>query len=195
MKSGNTGVLFCFIALAVVVFGGEFAGGILASMFKTKVGRALDNKLNSTFQDYRPKTNVSNENDVAVTWDYLQDWFDCCGARDYKDYKGVKFQDPQMFVPKTCCVLKSGDATDPVPVNNIACQRDARNEVKSSDFLFTKGCLPDIKDKVEWYASILIGVAFGMTFFQLLLLLMACCAFNRDSGSGRGYIICRWRCC
>lgn len=42
--------------------------------FYVKVGGELEKNLYSSFLEYRPKTNVTAENDVAVAWDYLQDW-------------------------------------------------------------------------------------------------------------------------
>ncbi|XP_064597593.1 CD82 antigen-like [Liolophura sinensis] len=171
----NKCLLGSYIVFLVVIFAGELAAGILAAVYRNEVVDGLGTSLNSTFSDYKPKTNTTEGNALAIAWDYVQVWFNCCGAYNYTDYRVVNFSTPSTYVPDTCCELKNNDPLNPEPKDREQCQLDAENGDSPDGNLHMEGCFTGVKDTLMSHTGIMIGVGVGIAFLQFLGIALACC--------------------
>ncbi|XP_045175944.2 tetraspanin-6-like [Mercenaria mercenaria] len=174
-----------YIAFLVIIFIGEFAGGITAAVFKGKIDDNLPDVLSDSFKKYEP----GKGHLLAKAWDYMQTWLHCCGSGGPKDYKNVNFTSLTQHVPKTCCKLSNSDPEDAKPENAAACQIEAlwfQNDTQGKTYsnVQTKGCYSSLEDKIKSHIGVIIGVAVGIAMFQLLGIVMSICICKRDRDDG-----------
>ncbi|KAL4225046.1 hypothetical protein ACF0H5_015740 [Mactra antiquata] len=175
-----------YIFFLVVIFCGEFGGGITAAVFKGKIDSKLQETLTSSLESYKPGNNL-----IAKAWDYVQTWLKCCGSNlGPKDYKNANFTDLGQHVPKTCCVLKNNDPENPTPENEAQCQIDAL-QCQSSNTCPSKnvkieGCYKEFEKEIKSHLVLIIGVGVGIAMFQLLGIVMAICICKNKKDDGGG---------
>lgn len=164
-----------YIFFLVVVFAGEFAGGISVAVFKGKIDDELPKLLDGTLHNhYKEGSNIG-----AKAWDYVQVWLKCCGANGISDYTDTNFTTPGLHVPKTCCKLENGDPENPKPTNSTACQTEAKNGTKPFKFLNTEGCLEKFEKEIKSHLALVIGVAVGIAMLQILGIVLAICVCKK----------------
>lgn len=165
-----------YIAFLVLVFAGEFAGGITAAVFKGKIEDELPKVLTRSFKKYTPGKNL-----LAKAWDYMQVWLSCCGSEGYWNYAKVNFTKPNIHVPTTCCKLSKADPESPVAQNSTMCQQEAS---VSNQTVFTylqkEGCYKSLEDAIKSHLGLIIGIGVGIAMLQLLGIVLACCVCRRD---------------
>lgn len=168
-----------YIFFLVLIFCGEFAGGISAAVYKHKIDDELPGILKKTFEKYTPGNNL-----LAKAWDYVQTWLGCCGSTGPKDYSAVKFNETNVHVPKTCCVLTNKDPEHPKPKDETKCQTDANDVITKnktvSDSVKTNGCYNQFEDVIKSHLGVIIGVGVGIGMFQLLGIVMSICICKRN---------------
>lgn len=167
-----------YIAFLVLIFAGEFAGGITAAVFKGKIEDELPKILSKTFSQYTPGKNL-----LAKAWDYMQVWLKCCGSTGFKDYQHVNFTKPTQHVPLTCCKLSNKDPENPKPLDSNKCLEEATIPSSQNNtfmYLQGEGCYSSLEDAIKSHLGLIIGVGVGIAMIQLLGIVLACCVCRRD---------------
>ncbi|XP_052802918.1 tetraspanin-1-like [Mya arenaria] len=178
-----------YIFFLIVVFIGEFGGGITAAVFKGKIDKELPNILKKSLgPNY-----VEGNNLDAKAWNYIQVWLGCCGSNNAKDYVGANFTDPTQYVPNSCCVLSNHDAENPKPKDYPKCQEDAHKvqtnttTTKDSKYLQTKGCYDKFEQEIKSHLVLLIGVGVGIAMLELLGIVLAVYVCRRKEDDDDDY--------
>lgn len=147
-----------YIFFLIVIFLGEFSGGIMAAVYKSKVTDELGTTLEKSIAEY------TNSSIIREAWDAVQKTIHCCGVTSYTDYKIYANFNSTVPVPNSCC---HGTYS--------LCETEARdNSTKSYKSLYSEGCLNSLQDQLKSNLSIIIGVAIGIAMIQLLGILLAC---------------------
>lgn len=174
-----------YIFFLVIIFCGEFGGGITAAVFKKDVDNNLQKTLKKSLDNYIPGNNL-----IAKAWDYMQTWLKCCGSKQGpKDYKNANFTGTTDHVPKSCCVLTNSDPENPTPKNSAQCQTDAStcqtstNGTCPNTYVKTEGCYDKLEQEIKSHLALIIGVGVGIAMFQLLGIVMAVCICKRGGSN------------
>lgn len=147
-----------YIFFLVVIFLGEFSGGIMAAVYKSKVTDELGSTLRKSIAEYK------NSSITRDAWDAVQKTIHCCGVTSYQDYVNYAHFNTTVPIPNSCCHGK-----------NVDCIGEARNNgTKTYKSLYSEGCLNSLQDQLKSNLSIIIGVAIGIAMIQLLGILLAC---------------------
>ncbi|XP_045176811.2 CD82 antigen-like [Mercenaria mercenaria] len=176
-----------YLVFLVIIFIGEFAGGITAAVSKGKIGDNLQGVLSKSFEKYNPGNEL-----LPKAWDYMQTWLQCCGSEGPKDYTNITFTPTTQYVPKTCCILSKKDPEHPKPVDGTACQEQALqiqmgNAPIGETFVQTQGCYNSLEDKIKSHFGVIIGVAVGIAIIQIFgIVLSICICRGRRTSGGNG---------
>ncbi|XP_055995656.1 CD82 antigen-like [Ostrea edulis] len=150
--------LALYIFFLVVIFLGEFSGGIMAAVYKSKVTKQLSSTLKKSIAEY------SNSSIIREAWDAVQSTIHCCGVETYKDYGTYAHYNATLVVPISCCHTGLSKK----------CRMDAFSNATQSQSLYTEGCLSSLEDQLKSNLTIIIGVAIGIAMIQLLGIVLAC---------------------
>lgn len=137
-----------------VIFIIELAVGIAAIAFRSDVGDALQNTLESSIRK-------SDHNDL-VAWDNVQRKLQCCGVNGPADWVDLS---KNRTLRSSCCRPEHID----IETNDCKLAYPL-----FKDKYFQEGCVTKLKAKIERNAEPLIGVGIGIAFIQLLGIILAC---------------------
>jgi len=172
-----------YIAFLVIIFIGEFSGGISAAVFKGKIDKELPGILSKTFQSYQP----DNSQLLTKAWDYVQTLLECCGSQNPGDYRNVNFTLPYQRVPLSCCKSNDKDPEHPKPVDLSTCLDESTaydTNTTSPTFVYkqllTSGCYDKLNSDIKSHLALIIGVGVGIGMLQLLGIVLACCICRKD---------------
>ncbi|XP_076233605.1 CD63 antigen [Calliopsis andreniformis] len=147
----NHCMIITFSVLLLIIFALELGAGIAGYMMRGKVHAMVENRMNSTMEEY-----LSND-DIRRSWDIMQHDLQCCGMNSVNDWAQVGFSD--NTVPDSCCKeVPTGSKCD---LNSIHIHDD--------------GCMKNLQDAIEHNALILGGVGIGITIIQLIEVIFTCC--------------------
>lgn len=125
--------------------------------------------LKTTITDYY--TSPHDKADVVtVMWNYLMAQMSCCGVDDYNDFKtSERFQQGNMTVPTTCCVLE-GDFRKFIPKdpNCPYSPSEANSYYKTGCY---KTMINWVMDHINWVIYVVVGVV----LVELLAMFFAFC--------------------
>lgn len=163
---GHTVLLYMYGGFLVLVFVVELSAGIAGFVYKNKLETGFKEGLGKALKDY----NTNAEKQKA--FDGLQHNLHCCGKDRYQDWFKTPWEEAQrpknqsQVVPKSCC-----------RVEESKCKNFDLPDVKTNTTLdiYTKGCYSTITDFMQKNLALIGGVALGISFFQLLGALLACC--------------------
>lgn len=155
---GNSFLLYVYSVFLVVVFVIELSSGITGFIFKTKLENGFQDGLHSALKHYGDKEYAMTNNAI----DGLQKNLDCCGISSYKDWINTPWGKEHFGqVPPSCCKVEE-KCDNQIPVDN------------STD-IFEQGCYRKVVDFMDGNLGLIGGVALGISFFQLLGAILACC--------------------
>lgn len=151
--------ILCFILVLQLV------GGIIAIAFRGRLDESLKKNMeNSLINQY------SVDKAVTEAWDAMQQTMKCCGANkgvaDWQDSKWKESHKNQT-VPNSCCASQT-----PEGLKN--CQMDAGKANVTSVSVYTTPCHDQLLNNLKSKATILIGVALGLVFVQVMVIVVAC---------------------
>ncbi|XP_066584077.1 tetraspanin-1 isoform X2 [Prorops nasuta] len=130
--------------------------------------RVTQTFLKSTIKYYA--TSADKAGTVTVAWDGIMTQLHCCGVESYRDFHDRgNWTYTDKIIPEACCVKDSIGLKDPsCPVNPT-----------SANSYHQKGCYKAIVNAIEENAPIVIGVAAGLLFVDILVIILAlylaCC--------------------
>lgn len=160
-------MMYTFIVGFILLL--QIVAGILAAVFRDKVEAGMEKSMNETVMS---KYGQIDQEGLTESWDYMQKEFKCCGATDGpKDWENSlwksSLKNDTVKVPESCCKTDNLKMCWDVAYNTSIPER--------SDFIYTNGCKEELLDWIKNHAGIIIGVAFGLAVFQVLVIIMACC--------------------
>lgn len=153
---GSPWMLKLYAMFLTLVFLAELVAGVSGFIFrheiKAKLGTAYKNAVNSY-----------NSTDSNSPVDAIQRTLHCCGVKNYTDWsKTAYFKD--NGIPVSCCKLSTN------------CSPEILKDLdKAEKEVYTTGCFALVTTVMEGNLGIIAGISFGIAFFQLIGIFLACC--------------------
>lgn len=148
-------MLKLYAMFLTLVFLAELVAGISGFIFRHEIKATLGTV-------YREAVTSYNSTDSkSATVDYIQKTLLCCGVNDYTDWVGTKYFNENGF-PTSCCE----DLTN--------CTAEALKDPVNAP-VHKEGCFLKVTKAMEDNLGIIAGVSFGIAFFQLIGIFLACC--------------------
>lgn len=162
---GNICLLRTYGLLLAIIFICELAGAIMAIVFNSKVDSGFQDGMTIAIQNY-------SQPDYKNAVDNAQKDLQCCGVDNYTDWWTLQTYDVDT-VPASCCSnltwcndhIKSDD--------NVIDITPIKDDVTVA--VYDMGCHKKMFDMVNSNLTIIIGSMFGVAFFQVIGLILACC--------------------
>ncbi|XP_018589191.1 tetraspanin-6 isoform X2 [Scleropages formosus] len=154
---GSTWMLKLYAMFLMLVFLAELVAGISGFLFRHEI-KAI---FGETYKDAIKKYNGSDKKSKAV--DTIQRSLKCCGVKNYTDWSDTDYFKTDG-VPVSCCKDPSN------------CTLDVRkNMEKAATEVYNTGCFLLVTTVLESNLGIIAGISFGIAFFQLIGIFLACC--------------------
>jgi len=185
-------IVIVLAELALIIFAAAYP-----SQFRKAGGDALYDTLSKGFKSdikVSNQTKFENSTDpVSLAWAAMQFKVECCGAKNYTDYKVFTWErcglpcPRSSVVPMSCCKLKEKlkfPSSEQDFVNFRTC-------VDSADPVSTNldGCagkvIDDATTSINQYSSIAIGIAAGIIGLEVILIIFSFCLCCRSKRGGR----------
>ncbi|KAM9849818.1 tetraspanin-6 [Aulostomus maculatus] len=154
---GSPWMLKLYAMFLTVVFLAELVAGVSGFIFRHEIKA----KLGSAFQNAVNVYNSTDSSSSAV--DAIQRTLHCCGVKNYTDWSGTKYFETNG-IPTSCCIVNTN--CSPETLKDL---EKARSEV------YTTGCFALVSQVMESNLGIIAGISFGIAFFQLIGIFLACC--------------------
>ncbi|KAM6953520.1 tetraspanin-6 [Aplochiton taeniatus] len=154
---GSPWMLKLYAMFLVVVFLAEFVAGISGFLFRHEIKTVLRDAYKSAVNDY----NNTDTRSAAV--DAIQRTLHCCGIDEYSDWNKTDYF-KENGIPVSCCKEHTG------------CTVETRKDMdKAKTEMFPTGCVALVTTVMESNLGIIAGISFGIAFFQLIGIFLACC--------------------
>lgn len=160
---GNAFLLYMYCGVLFLVFIMELSAGITLLIYKGKLEKGFREGLNNGMSRYGQK----GEEEITAAFDELQSKLSCCGITNYTDWfpsQWAKEQKEPNTVPVSCC---RGDPK--------TCENSNLPVSGTSMQIFVHGCHKQVVDFINGNMGPIGGVALGISFFQVLGAILACC--------------------
>ncbi|XP_067620641.1 CD63 antigen [Eurosta solidaginis] len=151
----NYCLVLIFSILLGLIFILELAAGISGYVLRSDASEMIETSLKKAMKAY----NSSVPNDpYTVTWDYVQEQFNCCGVTNYTDWKQFNGS-----LPLSCCSIPHG------VVGSFNCSSENENPQRHSN-----GCLSGFAEFIEAHAISLGACGIVLAILQFFGVLFAC---------------------
>ncbi|XP_048730242.2 CD81 antigen-like [Ostrea edulis] len=145
-----------YIGCVVLILVAELVIGVYIAVERKNLEGMLQNELSRLVKDY-------SEHNNNVTMDFLQIRFDCCGSRNFSDYRDTALNNGThtkmtWIVPNSCC--KTGKTQ--------TCYEQARNLGPVYTELRSKSCFDGIIEFLYGNIIILISAVVGVAVTEIL---------------------------
>ncbi|XP_050598359.1 tetraspanin-1 isoform X2 [Bombus affinis] len=138
--------------------------------------------LKSTIKYYA--SSIDKTETITVTWDGIMTQLHCCGVDNHLDFReSTNWTSTDKILPEACCIKENNILKDPsCPVSPT-----------SNNSYYKQGCYGAIMRTIEENAAIVIGVAAGLAFVEILVIILAlhlaCCYWRPQ------HVLTCWCCC
>lgn len=155
--------MYCGVLFLVFIM--ELSAGITLLVYKGKLEEGFREGLKNGLERYGTK----GDEEITGAFDELQAKLSCCGINSYADWFNTPWgreQKEPNTVPISCCHgnIKTCQNTNlPPAANNTHLP------------VFVHGCHKLVVDFINGNMGPIGGVALGISFFQVLGALLACC--------------------
>ncbi|XP_041846258.1 tetraspanin-7 [Melanotaenia boesemani] len=152
---GSPWMLKLYAMFLTLVFLAELVAGVSGFIFrheiKAKMGTAFQNAL----------TYYNSTDSISAAVDTIQRTLHCCGVKNYTDWNTTAyFRD--KGIPASCCKDKCSEES-------------LKDPDKVGEIVYTTGCFALVTSVMEANLGIIAGISFGIAFFQLIGIFLACC--------------------
>uniref|UniRef100_A0A8D3AQH7 Tetraspanin-7 n=1 Tax=Scophthalmus maximus TaxID=52904 RepID=A0A8D3AQH7_SCOMX len=154
---GSPWMLKLYAMFLTLVFLAELVAGISGFIFRHEIKANLGTAYENAVKFY----NSTDSSSTAV--DTIQQSLHCCGVKNYTDWSDTAYF-KEKGIPASCC--KESAKCDPETLKDLD---KAENEV------YTTGCFAMVTSVMESNLGIIAGISFGIAFFQLIGIFLACC--------------------
>lgn len=154
---GSPWMLKLYAMFLTLVFLAELVAGISGFIFRHEIKGVLQDVMKKALNNY----NHTDTRSSAV--DTIQRKLKCCGLNNYTDWKDMPYF-AENGIPQSCC--KEVSACNPVVLKNITL---------AGGVVYDGGCFSLVTNTMESNLGIVAGISFGIAFFQLIGIFLACC--------------------
>lgn len=155
---GSPWMLKLYAMFLTLVFLAELVAGISGFVFRFEIKQFIDTAYTVAVKNYTSTDTRSN----AV--DTIQRTLHCCGKESYKDWLDSNYYKTNDKIPDSCCR----------EVTNCTAEV-LKNPEKFEADLYDQGCFTLVTQVMENNLGIIAGISFGIAFFQLIGMFLACC--------------------
>ncbi|KAJ8266510.1 hypothetical protein GJAV_G00131270 [Gymnothorax javanicus] len=154
---GSPWMLKMYATFLTLVFLAEIIAGVSGFLFRHEIKAILADSYQNAINTYNGTSPRSN----AV--DTIQRSLKCCGMTNYTDWTNTEyFKD--NGIPVSCCR------------ENVNCTVEVLKDVnKAAEEVYKVGCFAHMTSVMESNLGIIAGISFGIAFFQLIGVFLACC--------------------
>ncbi|XP_029918621.1 tetraspanin-6 [Myripristis murdjan] len=154
---GSPWMLKLYAMFLTLVFLAELVAGISGFLFRHEIKAILADAYSNAVKNY----NTTNSQSAAV--DTIQRTLQCCGVNNYTDWESTSyFKD--NGIPASCCK------------DNTKCSPETlKDPEKFKPEVYDKGCFTFVTNTMEGNLGIIAGISFGIAFFQVIGVFLACC--------------------
>lgn len=155
---GSPWMLKLYAMFLTLVFLAELVAGVSGFIFRHEIKATLGTAFTKAVQTY----DSTNSSSKAV--DTIQITLHCCGVKNYTDWaETAYFKD--FGIPVSCC-----------RTNDASCTPETLKDLeKAGKEVYTTGCFSLVSNTMESNLGIIAGISFGIAFFQLIGIFLACC--------------------
>ncbi|XP_072251530.1 tetraspanin-6 [Leuresthes tenuis] len=150
---GSPWMLKLYAMFLTLVFLAELVAGVSGFVFrheiKDKMGKAFKNAVK----------HYNSTDSISTAVDTIQRTLHCCGVKNYTDWIDTAYF-KEKGIPASCCKDSSN------------CTRDPE---KAGQEVYTTGCFSLVTNVMEANLGIIAGISFGIAFFQVIGIFLACC--------------------
>ncbi|XP_016138337.1 tetraspanin-7-like [Sinocyclocheilus grahami] len=141
----------------MVVFLAELVAGISGFIFRHEIKSVLQGVYNKAESVYSGKGNED--------LDRIQRTLQCCGEKNYTSWANKDYFKKEG-IPNSCCNITAG-------VNCTSAELKDLNTAAA--VVYQRGCFSMMTTTLEANLGIIAGISFGIAFFQLIGIFLACC--------------------
>ncbi|KAM3866734.1 tetraspanin-6 [Diretmus argenteus] len=154
---GSPWMLKLYAMFLTLVFLAELVAGISGFLFRHEIKAILSDAYADAVKNY----NATDSRSVAV--DTIQRTLHCCGKKNYTDWIDTDYFKANG-IPASCCT------------DNTNCSPQTRKDPdKVGKEVYKEGCVSLVTNVMESNLGIIAGISFGIAFFQLIGIFLACC--------------------
>ncbi|XP_046577485.1 tetraspanin-7-like [Haliotis rubra] len=157
---GNSFLLYMYCGFLFIVFIVELSAGIALLVYRNKLEKGFKEGLGSA----KDKYGKSGEDEITDAFNDLQKTLHCCGIDNYEDWYKTPWelkQNTTKTVPLSCC-------------KNPSSCKNTELGANPTD-IYKQGCHRLVVDFINDHIGPIGGVALGISFFQVLGAVLACC--------------------
>ncbi|XP_008273898.1 tetraspanin-6 [Stegastes partitus] len=154
---GSPWMLKLYAMFLTLVFLAELVAGVSGFIFRHEIKA----KLGSAYKNAVKSYNSTDSSSSAV--DAIQRTLHCCGVKNYTDWSETAYF-KEHGVPTSCC-KPSADCSS----------ENLKDLDKAGKEVYTTGCFALVTTVMEGNLGIIAGISFGIAFFQLIGIFLACC--------------------
>ncbi|KAK2891040.1 hypothetical protein QQF64_007201 [Cirrhinus molitorella] len=154
---GSPWMLKLYAMFLTLVFLAELVAGISGFIFRHEIKAVLQGAYNNAETAYTGK----GDEDL----DRIQRTLQCCGEKNYTSWANTKYFEKEG-IPTSCCNMTSG-------LNCTSAELKDLN--KAAAVVYQRGCFSLMTTTMEANLGIIAGISFGIAFFQLIGIFLACC--------------------
>jgi len=154
---GSPWMLKLYAMFLTLVFLAELVAGISGFLFRHEIKAILKVAYSNAVDNY----NTTDSQSTAV--DTIQRTFHCCGETNYTDWFHTDYF-KEKGIPVSCCK------------DSFKCSLDTlKDPSKAGQEVYNTGCILLVTTVMEANLGIIAGISFGIAFFQLIGIFLACC--------------------
>ncbi|XP_034037630.1 tetraspanin-7 [Thalassophryne amazonica] len=157
---GSPWMLKLYAMFLTLVFLAELVAGISGFIFRHEIKAILGEVFEKAVKNYN-STDTTSTTSKAV--DVIQRTLQCCGVKNYTDWGDTAYF-KENGIPESCCNVSA------------KCTPEDRKALeKAGSVVYTKGCFVHVATVMEDNLGVIAGISFGIAFFQLIGIFLACC--------------------
>ncbi|CAG5989350.1 tetraspanin-6 [Menidia menidia] len=154
---GSPWMLKLYAMFLVLVFLAELVAGVSGFVFRHEIKDTMGAAFKDAVQHY------NNTGTISSAVDTTQRTLHCCGVQNYTDWKDTNYFQ-EKGIPKSCC--KDSNNCTPEVLKDLE---------KAAKEVYLTGCFSLVTTVMEANLGIIAGISFGIAFFQLIGIFLACC--------------------
>ncbi|KAL7863345.1 hypothetical protein SRHO_G00123290 [Serrasalmus rhombeus] len=154
---GSPWMLKLYAMFLILVFLAELVAGISGFVFRHEIKAELKDAYWSAEKNY----NTTDSRSQAV--DSIQRTLKCCGVHNYTSWAETAYF-KHNGIPPSCCM----------PLANCT-PENLRDFKLAETVVYKQGCFSLVTTVLEANLGIIAGISFGIAFFQLIGVFLACC--------------------
>nr|XP_055033859.1 tetraspanin-7 isoform X2 [Misgurnus anguillicaudatus] len=152
-------MLKLYAMFLILVFLAELVAGISGFIFRHEIKAVLQDVYKNAEKSYDGKDTMSDD------LDSIQRTLQCCGETNYTSWVNTDYFKKEG-IPKSCCNVTAGANCTTTELRNLTL---------ADSVVYQQGCFSLMSITMEGNLGIIAGISFGIAFFQVIGIFLACC--------------------